>query len=166
MDNSTRNGIITVGVIAFLGIIAYKYLKTPTPLPPLNNGNSGQNNNGNNNGGNNSGNNSGNNGGVPAPSNLSNSQIITISNDIFEAMKGWGTDEDTILASFQKLKTNTDFDNLVSTFGTQTINNGYLNVFSSDFTGNLKQCLRNELSDGYISDINAILRSNRIDRTI
>ena len=158
MNNSTRNGIISIGVIAFLFLIAYKYLKTPTSS------NSGNNGGGNNGGGNNGGGN--NNGGNQAPSNLSNDEINTISNDMFEAMDGYGTDEDTILSAFRKLKTNTDFDNLVSVFGTKTINSGTGNIFQSDFSGNLKECLRDELSDGWISDINSILSSNRIDRTI
>jgi hypothetical protein len=174
MDNSTKNGIITIAAIGFLGLIAWKLMKNPNPNPMMNGGNTGGGNTGGGNtgggntsgGGTNDGGNTGGGGGTTTPSDLSSNQIRTIADDIFNAMDGYGTNEDSILADFKKLKTNNDFDNLVNAFGTRTVSSGTGNIFMSDFTGELSACLREELSSGWIADINAALRSNRISRSV
>jgi hypothetical protein len=97
---------------------------------------------------------------------ISASQINKMANDIFNAMDGYGTDEDTILVIFQKVKTDSDFDALVRAFGSRTISSGSGNIFVSDFTGDLSSCLRDELSPSWIDDINAALQRNGVSRSI
>ena len=157
MDNSTKNGIITVAALAVAGVIVWKILN------PKDNGIMG---------GKNdlpSGDNGG--GGNPPPSqiDLTGNQVMKIANDLFEAMDNYGTDWDSttgITTSFKKIKTNNDFDNLVSAFGTRTLNCGTANPFCSDFTGDLVACLRDELDEDEIVEVNTILRTNRVSRSI
>lgn len=153
MNKQTKKAIVAVSIIGIIGYVAYKFWMvkkvgssyvppspyvppTPTPTP------------------------------TPTGNDLSLSDISLINQDIFNAMDGYGTDEQGILDSFSKLKTNNDFDRLTSSFGVKTISSGAGNIFTSDFTGNLSQCLRNELSEYWITEINKTLASHNIQRSI
>jgi hypothetical protein len=173
MDNSTKNGIITIAALAVAGVIVWKLLKNPTNNSNGGGGNNGGGSNGDgDNGEDNGEDNGGDNGGgenpppSPTQTDLTGNQVMKIANDIFEAMDGYGTNEENIIDSFKKIKTNNDMDNLVSAFGTRTVSSGTGNIFVSDFTGNLVECLRDELDEDDISEINTILRNNRVSRSI
>lgn len=177
MDTSTKNGIITVAALAVAGVIVWKLLKNPNNSNSGGNSGGGDNGGGDNGGGDNGGgDNGGGNGGgenppppPPSQTDLTGNQVMKIANDLFEAMDDYGTDWDStigITTSFKKIKTNNDMDNLMSAFGTRTLNCGTGNIFCSDFTGNLKECLRDELDEDEISEVNAILRSNGVSRSI
>jgi hypothetical protein len=97
---------------------------------------------------------------------LSSNQINKISTDLFDAMDGYGTEEDTIFSSFEKIKTDADFDAVVKAFGTRTISSGRGNVFQSDYNGDLIGALKNELSSTEIEQLNSILQKNKVNRTI
>jgi hypothetical protein len=89
-----------------------------------------------------------------------------VANDIFDSMDGYGTDWDTIVSSFNKVKTDADFDALVVAFGTKTVNSGTGNIFVSNFTGDLIACLNDELDSSELEEINTILQKKGITKTI
>jgi len=168
MTNKTRNGIlVTLGVIIG-GYLLYTFIKKRSPNSNTNPNNGGGGSTDPDNGG--GGSTDPNGGGNTNPNNdLTGNQVMTIANDLFEAMDNYGTDWDSstgVTSSFEKIKTNNDFDNLVSAFGTRTLNCGTANPFCSDFTGNLKECLRDELDEDEIAEVNDILRRNRVSRSI
>jgi hypothetical protein len=133
--------IIWGGAILIGGYLVYKYLKG-----------SGS---------------SGGGGGLGLPSGLlSSNQINKIATDLFDAMDGYGTDEDTINSSFEKIKTDADFDAVVKAFGTRTISSGRGNIFQGDYNGDLIGALKSELSSTEIEELNSILQKNKINRTI
>ncbi|MDR1458713.1 MAG: annexin [Bacteroidales bacterium] len=70
--------------------------------------------------------------------------------NLYLAMKGWGTDEDKIFNVFYAMKTKADVLKLIAVYG---INDGE----------DLKQWLYGDLSRSDIQKINGILTSNRID---
>lgn len=141
MDNKK---LITLGVVVVGSFLVYKFI--------IKGGNK---------------NNGGGEGGVkPSDGQLSSSQINKMATDLFDAMDGYLTNEETILSVFTKIKTNADFDNLVIAFGTRTISSGAGNVFVSDFTGDLSACLRDELDSSEIAEVNEILAKKGVDRSI
>lgn len=87
---------------------------------------------------------------------LSKSQLGLISNNLFTAMDGYGTNSDAILHEFAKVNTDADMLGLIKNFGTKTISSGNLNP-EPDFTGTLTACLTNELSKPYIAALNNML---------
>jgi len=140
MDNKK---LITLGVVVVGSFLVYKFI--------IKGGNKG---------------NDGGDGVKPSGGQLSSSQLIKMATDLFEALDGYGTNEETILSVFTKVKTNADFDNLVSAFGTRTISSGAGNVFVSDFSGDLTACLRDELNSTEIAEINTLLQKNGVNRSI
>jgi len=141
MDNKN---LITLGVVVVGSFLVYKFIIKG----------------GNKNGGSGSG------GVKPSDGQLSSSQLTKMATDLFEAMDGYLTNEETILSVFTKVKTNADFDNLVSAFGTRTISSGAGNIFVSDFTGDLTACLRDELDSTEIAEVNSLLQRNKVNRSI
>lgn len=143
MDNKK---LITLGVVLVGGFLVYKYLIKGK-------GNS----------------NSGGTGGGTTPGGsgqLSANTIKKMADDIYDAMDGYGTDEDTILSTFEKIKTDADFDALVKAYGTRTLSSGAGNIFMSDYNGDLSGALHDELSSGWITDINNALQRNGVNRSV
>ncbi len=87
---------------------------------------------------------------------ISKAQALEYANAIHAAMDGYGTDEDAILAYFEKLKNNADFALLQSAYGTRTVSSGNWNP-APDFTGSLIAALTDELDQYYKQKINNIM---------
>jgi hypothetical protein len=84
-------------------------------------------------------------------------KMLPIANNLFDAMDGYGTGNDTIETELKKIKSKQEWDSLVRAFGTRTISSGTWNFFQSDFTGGLVECLQNELDSGETARVNQIL---------
>lgn len=85
-----------------------------------------------------------------------NQDFLPMANAIFDAMDGYGTNEETIETELKKLRSKSDWNALVNAFGTRTISSGKWN-FQDDFTGNLTECLNDELDSSEIQSVNQIL---------
>jgi len=96
---------------------------------------------------------------------LSKGQMATMANNIFAAMDGYGTDEDTIIRELRKVKTDGDFVGLQNAFGIREISSGRFNP-SPNFKGTFTAALTDELSDYWISQINKGLKTRGIKRTV
>lgn len=158
MEAKTKNTIIALSVLGLVALVAMNVIKKQNQKSRMGDGDTGGGGGGvdDTGGGNDGG------GGNTGSGNLSNAQITKIADDIFNAMDGYGTNEQDIVDSFKKLRTNDDFNALVQAFGTRTISSGAGNIFQSDFNGNLRECLYDELSDSWIEQINNVLRNNGI----
>lgn len=154
MDKKTKNGIITVGVIAVLGLVGYKFLKKPKGIPepeyvdPNVDPNRG--------------------GGVtpPNPSTSSNIDAAQLANDLFDAFDGYGTKNDVVTDTFSALQTDADFNALVAAYATRTVSSGFGNVFVSDFSGGLIATLKKECNSSERQAINQMLSEKGITKRI
>ena len=151
MDKKTKNGIITVGVIAVLGIVGYKLLKKPKGIsePEYLDPNDPR-------GG----------GAVIGGSTNTNVRVTInaqkLADDIFDAMDGWQTDEQKVKDTFNLLRTQEDLDALVSAYGYRKLNSGIWGV--PDFSGDLVASLKDEHDNGEMYDINKILEDKGINK--
>jgi hypothetical protein len=154
MDKKTKNGIITVGVIAALGLVGYKLLKKPKGIPEPNRGGGVDPNSG---------------GGItnpPPPSPSSNIDAAQLANDLFDAFDGYGTDNGVVTDTFSALQTDADFNALVAAYATRTVSSGFGNIFASNFSGGLIATLKQECSSGERQAINQILADKGITKRI
>lgn len=74
---------------------------------------------------------------------LSNADALAISNKLFTAMDGIGTDTDTIQSQLMRLQNQADWLAVRAAYGTRTLNSGIL--FVPDYTGTLEGALSSEL---------------------
>ena len=160
MKKSTKNGLIVVAIVVAAGYFLFKKF----PMKPSGGNTGGNTGGGNTGGGNNNNGNNGNGNNTPPPATQINAN--SVANNLFNAMDGYGTDEDAIILAFSKINSDADFDAVNTAFGTKTISSGTGNIFFSDFTGNLSQCLVDELSEYYIDQINSDLANRGISRRI
>lgn len=85
---------------------------------------------------------------------LSKSQMKSIANVIFNAMDGWGTDEDAIMTQIRKIKNDLDYLGVSTAFDVREVSSGRFNP-EPNFKGTLSAALQNDLSDYWITKINA-----------
>ena len=151
MDKKLQRGIITSVVVLVAGLAAYKLLtgKKGKSEDNAGGGNSG--------GGGNTGG-----GGRPNP----NLDFRSLANQLFDAFDGYGTSNSKIKEIFKLLKSNADYDALKSAYGVREVSSGRWNIFQSNFEGDLPATLRDELDSDEVAEINQILTSNGISRTI
>lgn len=102
----------------------------------------------------------------------SDSQYYSFANALAEAMNGCGTDEDTILEIFRKMRNPIDIRKLIIAFGVQYYRPcaasqpiSYLRwqFDSQAYGGDLATWLAYDLSAGYIEEINQILSERGTD---
>jgi hypothetical protein len=152
MDSKTKNGLIVLGVVIVLGIVAIKFMKMKKGS--TSGGNEGGGNQG---GGNQGGGNEGGGGNTSQPLNYK-----SLADTLFEAMDGYGTNEDSITEVFSYLRNQADFDALENAFGSREISSGAGNVFQKNYKGRLVGALKSELGSSEFSDLNNLLRSKKI----
>jgi hypothetical protein len=150
MDKKLQRGIITSVVVLVAGLAAYKLL-----------GKKGKSGSG---GGENSGG-GGNTGGGTSQPNPS-LDFRSLANQLFDAFDGYGTSVSKVKEIFKLLKSNADYDALKSAYGVREVSSGRGNIFVSNFEGDLPATLRDELDSDEVAEINQILTSNGISRTI
>lgn len=83
---------------------------------------------------------------------FSQSEYISMSNQLYNAMDGAGTDEEIIYSVFNKIQTKDDYNQLVKTFGIKSSSS-----WISSFNGDLQTWLSNELSYSERKKLNNIL---------
>jgi hypothetical protein len=86
-----------------------------------------------------------------------------IANNLFNAMNGYGSYEQTIYSNLRLLRNRTDWSSVFAAYGTRTLSSGALNPFSN-FRGNLTASLYDELSTSEMATVKNIL--SRIGVTI
>lgn len=92
---------------------------------------------------------------------LKKSQFNSMANVIFNAMDGYGTDEDAIVRQVKKLKNDADFLALTTAYGIREVSSGKWNP-EPNYKGTLAGALQNDLSDYWISLLNKHLRSKGV----
>ena len=96
-------------------------------------------------------------GGSQPPKEDTSLPYAALSDDLFNAMNGYGTDESKIYEVLRLLKNKSQWDSLVNTYGVRKLSSGRGNVFNSDFNGNLPNSLKNELDSSELKTANSIL---------
>jgi ABC-type glycerol-3-phosphate transport system substrate-binding protein len=150
MEKKTQRGIITAAVVLVAVAVAMKFI-----LPKKSNG-------GNISGGDNAG--GGNTGGFsPVNTNL---DYRSLANQLFDAFDGYGTAENKVKEIFKLLKSNADYDSLKAAYGVREVSSGTWNIFQSNFEGDMPATVKHELDDNELAEVNQILASNGVTRTI
>jgi hypothetical protein len=80
-------------------------------------------------------------------------EYVGFANKLYNAMDGWGTDEDAILEVYEKLRNDLDFLELEAAFGSK---DGYT----------LQEWLEGDLSQYYFDKINGMLQSQGVTKRI
>lgn len=103
---------------------------------------------------------------------MDESDFQVLSESLVEAMNDCGTDNDTVLNVFRKMKNDADIRMLVSTFGVRfyrpcTVTSPFSKIVSmfndKAYGGSLSTWLSYDLTSGEIDKINSILASNHIN---
>lgn len=90
--------------------------------------------------------------------NYADTDYRTMAENLFEAMNGAGTDEDSIYTTLSKLKSEADWYRLVDVYGVRELSNSaYMGFWS--FKGNLIESLNKELSSSEKARVSSILAS-------
>jgi hypothetical protein len=154
MDTKTRNGLITLGVVAILGYVAIKFMNMKKES--MSGGKKGGSKDDDNNDDNENTNT------PPTPPKQDDLNYTSLANKIFTAMDGYGTNEDEVMSVMKQLRNQSDFDKLKKAFGNRTISSGRGNIFVSDFRGELVGAIYDELDAESITEINNILKTKGI----
>lgn len=88
----------------------------------------------------------------------SDTEYKIMAENLFEAMNGYGTDENSIYTTLSKLKSAADWYRLIDVYGVREHSNSAYAGFWS-FTGNLIESLNNELSSSEKARVSSILAS-------
>jgi lipopolysaccharide biosynthesis protein len=96
---------------------------------------------------------------------ITKAQAGAFAEKLHTAMDGYGTDEDSIINVFTHLKTDGDFAYVQAAYGIREVSSGKFNP-EPNFKGSLTGALANDLSNTYIKQINNILKSKKISYRI
>jgi hypothetical protein len=153
MDNKTKNGLIVLGIVVVLGVVAMRYMKMmkDSKSDGINDNNTNPNPN-----------NNPNPNPIPNPNTTKPLAYSSLADTLFEAMDGYGTNEDSITEVFRSLRNQADFDALEDAFGTRKISSGTGNIFQGNYNGRLIGALKDELDSEELADLNNLLRSKKI----
>lgn len=83
-------------------------------------------------------------------------KLSTISNQLFTAMDGYGTNVNAVYAAFANVNNDIDVVNLIKTYGIKEISTGAGNP-SPNLKGTLSQALTDELSASEMTALNNLL---------
>lgn len=88
-------------------------------------------------------------------------KLATISNQLFTAMDGYGTDVNGVYAGFANVNNDLDVVNLIKAYGIRELSTGSLNP-SPNLKGTLSQALTDELSASEMIALNNMLAKKGI----
>ena len=149
MNPKTKKGLVVVSALAIGGFLLFKMLGKKNPK--AGSGAAGGGNTG---------------GGDGFASGVSNLDFRALSNDVFDALDGYGTNEEAIENAFNKLQSDADLNALIDAYGVRTVSSGALNVFQKDYTGDLFGSLKSELNSTELDRLNQILANKGITKRI
>lgn len=92
---------------------------------------------------------------------LTKSQMDQYANQLFQAMDGYGTTEETILSVFKKVKNDADVLGIVKSYGIREVSSGRFNP-EPNLKGTLAEALTSELSSSWLETINKTLKAKKI----
>ncbi len=150
MNKKTKDGIITASIIIAASYLLYKIF-SQKKIGSTNTGGGGI-----------VLPNPGLGGTIGAAPTLPEAKLKDIANKLYEAMDGYGTNNEAIKNQIALLKNNDDFMGLVAAYGIKELSSGKYNPLPN-FIGNLPEAIANELSQSQISEINSILVKNSIN---
>ena len=96
---------------------------------------------------------------------ITKAQAGAFAEKLFTAMDGYGTDEDAIINVFSHLKTDGDFAYVQAAYGIREVSSGNWNP-EPNYKGSLTGALSNELANSYIKQVNNILKAKKISYRI
>jgi hypothetical protein len=96
---------------------------------------------------------------------ITKQQAESFANVLQVAMDGYGTDENSIISVFSKLKNNADYLAVSNAYDIREVSSGRFNP-EPNYKGTMAGALRSELSSYYTAKINSILRSKKITYSI
>ena len=141
-----KNMIIGVAVLIG-GFVVYKLISKPKATLPSNNDGGGTD------------------GGIVVSDGSTPSKglnYLDLSNSLFDAFDGYGTDNTAVYDTFGKLKNEADMLYLIKAYGIRTISSGRGNFFVKDYTGDLFGSIKSEMDTSEIATINQILTNKGI----
>ena len=93
----------------------------------------------------------------------SDSEYKSMANKLFDAMDGWGTNDDVVFAQFDRLNNDVDFIKLDKAFGVRTASD---NMFGLIEPQDLRGWIRDDLSSESIATLNQRLKQSGISKRI
>ena len=95
------------------------------------------------------------------PASYSDGQYQEFANSLWQAMDGWGTDNDKIMSVMDKMKNDTDILKLIDIYGIRKISSGKGNP-APDLNDGLTAAFGDELSSSEINKINKKFEDKKI----
>lgn len=89
-------------------------------------------------------------------------QYNSMADDLYEAMNGWGTDSNTIYATFKKLKNDVDFIKLDTAFGVREASDNLFGMLEEE---DLQGWILDDLSKTQIDKLNKQLKNQGISKS-
>lgn len=94
---------------------------------------------------------------------LSKSQMSQFANQLFTAMDGYGTDEDSVIRIFGNVKNDADVYGVVTAYGVRELSSGKFNP-EPNKKGTLGESLSSELSSYWLGALNKLMTTKGIKR--
>lgn len=93
----------------------------------------------------------------------SDSEYKSMANKLFDAMDGYGTDDDVVFAQFDRLNNDVDFIKLDKAFGVRTASDNFFGLIEPT---DLRGWIRDDLSSESIATLNQRLKQSGISKRI
>lgn len=92
---------------------------------------------------------------------MSQSQMIGFANQLFQAMDGYGTNEESIISIFNKVKNDADVLGIIKSYGIKDLSSGKFNP-EPNLKGTLREHLSAELSQYWMDALNKVMTNKKI----
>lgn len=92
---------------------------------------------------------------------MSQSQIIGFANQLFQSMEGYGTNEESIISIFNKVKNDADVLGIIKSYGIKELSSGRFNP-EPNLKGTLREHLSSELSQFWMDALNKVMTNKKL----
>ena len=92
---------------------------------------------------------------------MNQSQMIGFANQLFQAMDGYGTNEESIISIFGKVKNEADVLGIIKSYGIKDLSSGRFNP-EPNLKGTLREHLSAELSQYWMDALNKVMAIKKI----